>query len=445
MMLRNRVYALTNRLNGRIPRRMASIDAKIDEFYKNFDTKVDKEKFNLLLVTEYVDQGLNMEQPIPSLMLDHILTLIKVKDVYQSIGYFLNRFRRSIFGFKTRPWTIFLFAKKGLELGADEILVQYVEAADQSGLFLDSLCVKFVIEGLLKKEKGDLAARIAVTAALQDMVDDECVASLCLKTILENDLSTLSEKNIYAALRNLSSLGHKSIYPYALAGLIKEKESFSKKDFHIFNPHFDTIQKLEKYLSQEDIEALTDLDLILEAMRKSVILKDLNGSNEKFENQIQCWTEYSQKLHNVYGDLINERRNFKTSYFEEEKIRMAGVEYALEQTGLYARKDDLLAQRNKEIITPYFIANDFGLICVSDFELEQTVYERENKNEWDKIDQFFRNRTNEMLNIAEEYKYFQEALPNLTKKQRTNPRWDDNKEFMDEFTKPDRLPKLPVE
>ena len=34
---------------------------------------------------------------------------------------------------------------------------------------------------------------------------------------------------------------------------------------------------------------------------------------------------------------------------------MAGVEYALEQTGLYARKDDLLAQRNKEIITPYFI------------------------------------------------------------------------------------------
>ena len=36
---------------------MASFDAKIDEFYKNFDTKVDKEKFNLLLVTEYVEQG----------------------------------------------------------------------------------------------------------------------------------------------------------------------------------------------------------------------------------------------------------------------------------------------------------------------------------------------------------------------------------------------------
>lgn len=53
--------------------------------------------------------------------------------------------------------------------------------------------------------------------------------------------------------------------------------------------------------------------------------------------------------------MINERRSFKSNYFEEEKIRMAGVEYALEQTGLYARKDDLLAQRNKEIITPYFI------------------------------------------------------------------------------------------
>ena len=34
---------------------------------------------------------------------------------------------------------------------------------------------------------------------------------------------------------------------------------------------------------------------------------------------------------------------------------MAGVEYALEQTGLYARKDDLVAQRSKQVITPYFI------------------------------------------------------------------------------------------
>ena len=82
---------------------------------------------------------LNMEQPMPSLILDHILILIMTKEVYQSIGYFLNRFRRSIFGFKTRPWTVFLFAKRGLDLGADEILVQYIEAADQSGLFLDSL------------------------------------------------------------------------------------------------------------------------------------------------------------------------------------------------------------------------------------------------------------------------------------------------------------------
>ena len=83
--------------------------------------------------------SLNMEQPMPSLILDHILILIMTKEVYQSIGYFLNRFRRSVFGFKTRPWTVFLFAKKGLDLGAEEVLVQYIEAADQSGLFLDSL------------------------------------------------------------------------------------------------------------------------------------------------------------------------------------------------------------------------------------------------------------------------------------------------------------------
>ena len=204
------------------------------------------------------------------------------------------------------------------------------------------------------------------------MVVDECVASLCLKTILENNMEGISEKNIYAALRNLSSLGHKSIYPYALAGLIKEKESFSKTEFHLFNPHFDTTEKLEKYLSTDEIDALTDLDSILKAVTNAAEFKDINLSDEKFETQIevsffkklnghimveilQSWTAYSRKLHNVYGDLINERRSFKSNYFEEEKIRMAGVEYALEQTGLYARKDDLLAQRNKEIITPYFI------------------------------------------------------------------------------------------
>merc|ERR1711990_83516 len=92
------------RLMMSLSTRMASIDAKIETFYKNFDTKVDKEKYNLLLVTEYIEQGLNMEQPMPSLILDHILILIMTKEVYQSIGYFLNRFRRSIFGFKTRPW-----------------------------------------------------------------------------------------------------------------------------------------------------------------------------------------------------------------------------------------------------------------------------------------------------------------------------------------------------
>ena len=57
-MLRNRACALRNRLKAvSLSKRMASFDAKIDDFYKNFDTKVDKEKFNLLLVTEYVEQG----------------------------------------------------------------------------------------------------------------------------------------------------------------------------------------------------------------------------------------------------------------------------------------------------------------------------------------------------------------------------------------------------
>ena len=126
------------------------------------------------------------------------------------------------------------------------------------------------------------------------MVDDECVASLCLKTILENDIGSLSEKNIYAALRNISSLGNKSIYPYALAGLIKEKESFSKNEFHLFNPHFDTTEKLEKYLSQDEIAGLGDLESILEAVTKAAQFKDFDLSDEKFQSQIEVRLNFYQ-------------------------------------------------------------------------------------------------------------------------------------------------------
>ena len=38
--------------------------------------------------------------------------------------------------------------------------------------------VKYVIQELLKKEKGDLAARIAVTAALQGRFYQNCLAAL---------------------------------------------------------------------------------------------------------------------------------------------------------------------------------------------------------------------------------------------------------------------------
>ena len=40
------------------------------------------------------------------------------------------------------------------------------------------LGVKYVIQELLKKEKGDLAARIAVTAALQGRFYQNCLTAL---------------------------------------------------------------------------------------------------------------------------------------------------------------------------------------------------------------------------------------------------------------------------
>ena len=142
------------------------------------------------------------------------------------------------------------------------------------------------------------------------MVVDEYVASLCLKTILENYIGNMSEKNIYAALRIISSLGNKSIYPYALAGLIKEKESFNKNDFHLFNPHFDTTEKLEKYLSKDEIDSLADLESILEAVTKAADFKDFNLSDEKFESQLEVNKNtlriYVQmvKIHSVMGRIL---------------------------------------------------------------------------------------------------------------------------------------------
>ena len=56
------------------------------------------------------------------------------------------------------------------------------------------LGVKYVIQELLKKEKGDLAARIAVTAALQGRFYQNCLTTLAR---LKRDAYSRSSSSLY--------------------------------------------------------------------------------------------------------------------------------------------------------------------------------------------------------------------------------------------------------
>ena len=122
-----------------------------------------------------------------------------------------------------------------------------------------------------------------------DMIDDSNVASLCAKTILTSEIpDSIQNKEIYFALRNLSLFGDlKSIYPYALAGIQLELENITKVDYHMFNPHMDTKEKLGKYLTESETEALSDLESILKTATEKINLDfNMAGSDEKFIQQI---------------------------------------------------------------------------------------------------------------------------------------------------------------
>ena len=66
---------------------------------------------------------LNTEQPVPSLLLDQIVSRVENKEIFETLGYFFARFHRSAFGYKLRPWTKLIFIKKGIDFGSFEELV----------------------------------------------------------------------------------------------------------------------------------------------------------------------------------------------------------------------------------------------------------------------------------------------------------------------------------
>ena len=77
-------------------------------------------------------------------------------------------------------------------------------------------------------------------------------------------------------------------------------------------------------------------------------------------------------------------------------------------------------------------------MAVSDFELEQTIYERENGEEWEKVRNFVQERANQLQDVAT-------SESPLARTEMTNERWQENRTMFSEFRRPDALPKLPIE
>ena len=79
----------------------------------------------------------------------------------------------------------------------------------------------------------------------------------------------------------------------------------------------------------------------------------------------------------------------------------------------------------------------YHIVAVSDLELEQDVYEKNNNPEWKKIQSFFRNRVDEKVGELKDRR-----AP-LRKGYFKNERW--NTDISSQFDKPNSVPKLPVD
>ena len=84
------------------------------------------------------------------------------------------------------------------------------------------------------------------------------------------------------------------------------------------------------------------------------------------------------------------------------------------------------------------IKNDYALLSISDFELEQSIYERDNGEEWNQIRDFVAARVNEIKEIAD-------SRATKAKNELTNSRWEHNRAVFDEYRRPNSQPKLPLE
>lgn len=74
-----------------------------------------------------------------------------------------------------------------------------------------------------------------------------------------------------------------------------------------------------------------------------------------FLSDFQQWLVESEQLHECYAKLVHDRIDFRENYFEEDKARLAGIEYALETTGLYSMREEVEKRRFKDVVKPFFV------------------------------------------------------------------------------------------
>ena len=164
-----------------------------------------------------------------------------------------ERFQGSIFSFKQRPWTGLLLARKAIDLGLQDELIEWVKKPEENGIFLNEVIVTYLMENLsdpakiklavISGLKGKLSGFFWNKNILSELIDCPKVSHKILGHILndlENALSLFDEKTIILAVQSLS-LGSENLNRIAKSAVQKlaEEGELSRSERHLYIPHFD--------------------------------------------------------------------------------------------------------------------------------------------------------------------------------------------------------------
>lgn len=235
------------------------INKTMDTFYDQLKMGLDPAVYMTPVVAEYMEVMLNVEDPVPSVLLDHLVYhAFDAKEIGQ-IRTSFERFHGSIFGFKMRPWTKVLLIKRAIDLDCVNEIVAWVCAANETGCFLDDVSVVY----LLANVNLDEQVTLALAAGQRDFITNVDLADHLVQLIVDNiDVAKADndDKSILLAIQNLAHKNEK-VLNLALSGL-KSLEFSGKDDRTLFNPHFGN-RLVSRFNSLKNIQIELKLQRIL--------------------------------------------------------------------------------------------------------------------------------------------------------------------------------------